>query len=320
VWLNRVGGETVVDRGTTDGVDLLANADRAVCPGAQAQSMTVAAQAQEAFLFEQATLASYQLDAASCADTCPSGVCVETRTLECCTIPCASDFECMTGYCNDSVCDFPREGLPAAEGPHAVDFAPVLSRIRRGVFVVGGDDTTSGEPTGEIWFAPLNAGGWIPIPAAIPPDRVLAATYSWKTRSLYFLDETTPPGGELEARLVAIDVDTAQATLLGSWPRSPSWDAHHLVLDRDGALLLSSSNWLTGEHAVARIDIEAIGGPTVDGIDAGSYPLAFAPTVDGVGYTLVLAVDAPAGIVHRVRKAELDLAGGGALSSLGGQL
>jgi hypothetical protein len=72
-----------------------------------------------------------------------------------------------------------------------VEFAAVLTRMRRGLFVVGGDDVTTGTPTGEIWFTSLEGGDWVEVASAIRPQEIRAATYSFRTRNLYFLDEVT---------------------------------------------------------------------------------------------------------------------------------
>jgi hypothetical protein len=119
---------------------------------------------------------------------------------------------------------------------------------------------------------------------------------------------------------VQLQVDHAESTLLASWPRSTAWDDHQLVIEGDGSLLLASSSTLTQQHAIAKVDIAAVGGPVVTGVEAGALPLAFPPLVDGLGYTIVLAVDPPAGVVERIRKPALDLTGGGSLAVLGAQL
>jgi len=160
----------------------------------------------------------------------------------------------------------------------------VLSRMRRGIFVVGGRDPGSGAWTGEVWFARIGAASWEFLPVGVRPERVLAATYSFRDDSLYVLDET-------EAglrRLWTQHLRDQTSTLLGSWTVHAEWDRHWLVSDMDGAILLASSSGASKRHAVARIEPMADGTYAMAGIERGGRALALAPVVDAGGYALLV--------------------------------
>ncbi len=229
---------------------------------------------------------------------------------------CPANFTCISGYCGEEYTCEPSPADPLDLGaPHAVDYVGVLSRSRRGLFVIGGDDIATSEPTGEIWFLPLELGSWIPIPVDDHrPEKVLAATYSWVTNSLYLLDEHDDGA---RVSLVQVKVDQPAAIVLATFARTAAWSRHDLVIDHDGALLLASSSASYNKHRIARIT--GLGGtPVVDGVDAGDAPLAFMPVVDVEGYTLVTLVDGTE--VQRTRTEALDLEDPGTLDVLGYQL
>jgi hypothetical protein len=148
----------------------------------------------------------------------------------------------------------------------------------------------------------------------VAPDKVLAATYSWRTRSLYFLDEVDDGA---TVRLVAVHADTHHAAVLTSFPRDSAWSRQELVVDRDGALLLASSSPAEQIYAIARIDFHSESEPFVE-VEVGSYPLGLPPLVDSLGYVLVLEIDGDA--IERVRKPALDLEPPESLDRLGEQL
>jgi hypothetical protein len=201
---------------------------------------------------------------------------------------------------------------PRIGSPHAHGYVPVLSRMRRGVFVVGGQDVATGVPTGEIWFNPLDDPRWNLVPAGYSPEHVLAATYLYSTDELVVLDETS----DGMARLMAIELRRKSLRLLGTWARNPAWNRHWLVADRDGSLLLASAS--THDHAIARVELRARSVELV-GIASGHRPLVLPPLVDGGGYTLVLAQSQGNGKVKIERTAELALVSA-TLADLGQQL
>jgi hypothetical protein len=252
VALSAVGGSELLQTATSDGARLLAEGDRAACP-----------------------------PAAPGCEACASGSCNDAGV--CCDQPCVTNAECASGFCD------PDRGICAFEtrlgSPNAVNFIPVLTRMRGGVFVVGGEDPATGEPTGEIWFTRLQDPLWGRIGTGdYAPERVLASTYSFATDRLYVLDETAAG----EARLVAVDLQRLATTTLGTWKRHGEWNRQWLVVDRDGAILLASStNAKQKMHRIARLDVRK--DPVmVVGIFEGKKALVAAPIVDAAGYTLLL--------------------------------
>ena len=250
-------GSSIEETVTTDGQRLQAGGDRTTCPALP--------------------------DAAFCSE-CPGGYCFPGRERVCCEMPCTDAKECPTVYCDPvrAVCA-PRR---AQGSPHATGFVPVLTRMRRGVLVVGGETLDSGVATGEVWFSPLDEPQWSLVPTSFKPEKVLAATYSYASDELYVLDETSSG----LARLWAHPMAGRESRLLGSWPRHAAWDVHWLVVDRDGALLLASAGRHKHEakHAIARVDTRVDGGPVVVGVSRGEGRLVLPPLVDAFGYTLVV--------------------------------
>jgi hypothetical protein len=205
--------------------------------------------------------------------------------------------------------------LPGVSAPGVTRFASVLSRARRAVYVLGGEDPKTGALSGRIWFRSLAGRVWKVLPSGdYRPERVLAATYSVATDKLYVLDER----GDGTARLASVDARSGAAKTLGTWARHPSWDLHWLVADREGALLFASANRSAKRHAVAQIDVTS-GAPAVVRRLEGDRALVLPPLVDAAGYTLVLrrAAHGQAIDVARLRALSFSSA---RFSSLGQQL
>jgi len=272
VGLSAIGGSELLHTVTTNGVRLLGDGDRDAC----AQFPNT-------------------------CDSCPSGACNDAGW--CCELPCSVDGDCPSGFCNpgSGLCDVP----PRVGSPHAKDYVAVLTRMRRGVFVVGGVALEDDTPTGEIWFSALGKKTWGRYGTGnYAPHLVLAATYSFVTDDLYVLDETA----DGDARLVAVHLGKFTTTTIGVWKRHAEWDQHWLTVDRDGALLLASSTSAKKKrHRITRIDVRGGLPPAIDGVLEGKKPLVLPPLVDAVGYTLVVKQDSGNDRANMIRLDALDL-------------
>lgn len=159
--LRAEGGHEIVERVTTDGAVLYSESDLAWCT-----------------------------DESIVCPSCASGHCMSTVPFAagaCCLQACETRGDCHSLYCDAMLgqCAWP----PAAGSPHARDYVPVLTRTLRGLFVVGGDDVESGQPTGEVWWLGNGSEQWWQLDTgAYVPSKVLAATYSFASHSLYVLD------------------------------------------------------------------------------------------------------------------------------------
>ncbi len=184
------------------------------------------------------------------------------------------------------------------------DFQAVYSRALGRLFLVGGNDLTTRQATHDIWWFDLDAYQWNRVALdGYAPERVLAATYSYRDRHLWVLDDYKV-GAFRRARLVRIDPATGQSEQIGAWPRAiwprdGVFDKHWLMLDSDGnVLFVASSEWVK-EHAVVRIALD--GSPHVDGIRLAPRALLLPPAVDSEGYTFVLEKKNHMPIVQRVK-------------------
>ncbi len=250
----------------------------------------------------------------SCA-ACPSGQCVLDQPGVCCEQHCTVATDCASGYCSPSlqVCTTP----PSAGSPHAIGYVAVPTRARQGVFVVGGRDPNSNQPTGEIWFNAMRSGKWSSFAfEGYKPGDVLAATYLVSTHSLYVLD--LPAGNQVRLAALTVDGGVPRAAALGTFSRSAAWNQVYLLPDRDGALLVASSSASLRKHAIARIDVTA-SPPLVEGVEKGNRDFVLPPIVDAAGYTLLLRQDQGNDKVKRERLRALPLKPG-ALADLGQQL
>jgi hypothetical protein len=181
--------------------------------------------------------------------------------------------------------DTARARLPGVNVPRVTRFAAVLSRVRRGVFVIGGQDPKTGALSGRIWFRSLEDRVFRVLPGGnYHPEKVLAATYSAAVDKLFVLDEQS--GGT--ARLAAVDARSGAAKILGTWPRHPGWDLQWLVADKDGSVLLASANRAEGKHVLAKLEVGSGVKAKAVGRLEGERSLVLPPVVDATGYTLVL--------------------------------
>ncbi len=173
---------------------------------------------------------------------------------------------------------------PARTGsPHADDYTATLSRFRNAVFVAGGNRPSTVEPTGEIWYSPLDATEWIRLGRGLPIERVLAATYLHSTDELVILDRDRAAAGPM--RLSAVRVGDDSTRVLGLLQVPGSWDHQWLVVGRHGELIVVMSSTVEQRHAIARLDLEARR-TTLLGFEEGRRALAFPPVPSVNGYVI----------------------------------
>jgi hypothetical protein len=132
---------------------------------------------------------------------------------------------------------------------------------------------------------------------------VIAATYSYRDRHLWILDEVDTDHHLALSRLTRVNSGTGEAEVLRTWPRLKRFEKHWLVLDRDGGVLLFASSAHTQAYWVFKLDPDD---GTLVGMRRSKGMLAARPFVDPGGYSLLWqrrASDRP--VV--VRKTDLDL-------------
>ena len=166
------------------------------------------------------------------------------------------------------------------------DFTAVYSRSSGRLFVVGGKEQATGELAGEIWQRGTNAGDtWLRLPSqGFTPGKVLAATYSYRDRSLWILDEVRVGHHLALGRLTRVNAGTGEADVVKTWPRLKLFDKHWMMLDRDGSVLLFASSSHTRAHWVFKLDPEE--GALV-GMRRNKGMLAGRPSVDTEGYSFL---------------------------------
>ncbi len=107
--------------------------------------------------------------------------------------------------------------------PPRSDFGAVLSGHENALFVIGGT-LADGTPAGDLWMYDFQTMAWYQLPFTGPvPRKVLAATYLPDTRSLWLVDQTGQH--PKRARLLRYDFATGAFVRLGSWRRTPVFDA-----------------------------------------------------------------------------------------------
>jgi hypothetical protein len=176
---------------------------------------------------------------------------------------------------NDERAPAPRESFQA-----------VYSRATARLFVIGGKDPIAHAPLGDIWFRSIDSGGtWVGVRTAYHPANVLAATYSYLEGRLWILDEVVKHPHKTVARLVTLDPLTGEMNVVGEWPRLTHFDAHWLLLDKDGSVLLAASSRKLRLHAVLRF-VHNGSGARLLRLAQGFMP--FSPVIDLAGYGFVV--------------------------------
>jgi hypothetical protein len=183
------------------------------------------------------------------------------------------------------------------------------SRLERALFVVGGNDPVSGRPRGRVYHRGLVDDVWRTVNSTYRPAKVLASTYNFRDRNLYFLDErqvTGASGTQLQVHLVRLDWRTGVATTLHQWVRSTAWDRQYLTVDLEGQLLIGSGNTQSRLHAIARLRV--VNGTFASlGRVQGNEAIMVPVVVDPSGFTVVLREAGTTDLIEGVRYRTLPL-------------
>ncbi|MFW5740139.1 MAG: hypothetical protein ACOC1F_07215, partial [Myxococcota bacterium] len=166
----------------------------------------------------------------------------------------------------------------------------VLSASEKALFVIGGR-TSEGAwaDTLRVHYAPTGTWGEVAI-GGIRPREVLAATYHPANRSLYVIDEKRWFGMRF-GRMLRIDLNNFESTLVGVWPRHPAFDRVHLSLGADGSLLVVGSSTLRRKHVALSLDMSAPNHPRVLWGRSGRGSVQIAPTLTARGLNLPVTRD-----------------------------
>jgi hypothetical protein len=197
--------------------------------------------------------------------------------------------------------DFGGGAVTRTGGPSArIGFRAVYARSIDTAFIVGGTLGTTTTYAGEVWARPVvGTGAWTKLATGTyAPQKVLAATYSFRDARVWILDELVV-NRVTTARLVRLDLTTGTPVTVGQWARGAGWDSQWLLVDHDGHVLLFSSSASTNRHAVARLRSAGMSSdPAIAverfAIEAGLFP--FAPTVDVAGYAFPVRSTTPGGL------------------------
>ena len=186
-----------------------------------------------------------------------------------------------------------------AFAPARVRFRAVYSRATARLFIIGGEDPVTHAPRGDIWYRSIDAGGgWGVVPALeFQPSTLLAATYSFIDGKLWILDSIPKNANKLVVRLSTVDPMTGKTALVGQWPRLKHYDAHWLLVDHDGSVLLVASSQKLRRHSVFRLKTTGSGALL---LRTASGFLPWAPVVDLAGYGFVVQ-DSPSAAPRMVR-------------------
>jgi len=189
--------------------------------------------------------------------------------------------------------------FPSPVGPvPSVDFAPIFSEAAGGVFVVGGHDPGTMEPTRQIEFWPVGGAEWrrtlVPDYA---PENVLAATFSFADLRLWIVDWRWD-GSAREFRVTRVDpvFSTAQTVLRGEYHDV----LPHIAVDLQGHVVLFASR-LDGFDAV-RFRLDSSDGYTIERLEGNETVVKRTPIFHRRGITFVTAApDERLQIIERTR-------------------
>jgi len=187
-------------------------------------------------------------------------------------------------------------------------FRAVFSRSEDRAFVVGGEDIATSAALRDIWMRPIETQGeWHQIELGdFEVGKVLAATWSYADHRLWVLDETgTGPGRK--ARLYRVEPYLGVVQTVAQWPALPTFDAHWLVLDRGGQVLLVLSSTVLRVHGIVRFEttVDEPAAPIRMSFEVRPKALGLEPFADAAGYAFV--VKGPGGKLLLQRRTGLAL-------------
>lgn len=178
-------------------------------------------------------------------------------------------------------------------------FLPVYARTLDTVYLAGGKDSL-----GVRW--PTIARGsvgpetaWAQLVPPVELRDVIAATYSYRTRSLYVLDrrheacdgvidedaceDSYPDSAGATVRFMRVDALRGGGEIIAKWAADDLFEDVWLGSDMDGRVLFSFSDPIVKEHSILRFDVDAL---TIEPLTAGPDMLAFPVLVDPNGFVI----------------------------------
>jgi hypothetical protein len=177
-------------------------------------------------------------------------------------------------------------------------FVPVYSRTLGTVFLVGGTNAL-GRGTGTIARGLVTGSDWAELVPPVKLRQVLAATYSFRTQSLYVLDQRHescdaeedqdaceaqfPDNSEATVRFLRVDALRGGGEEIASWPARDLLETVWLGSDLDGHVLFSFSRGDPFDHAIIRFDVDDT---MVTLIEEDASALHFPVLVDANGYVI----------------------------------
>lgn len=178
-------------------------------------------------------------------------------------------------------------------------FTPVYSRTLQTVFLLGGQDAV-GNGNGTIQRSSPDLLGWAELLPPVRLGEVIAATYSYRTKSLYVLDRrhtSCDEASDVDACESVCDEDTATAVVrfirvdaihhggevIAAWDADSLPDDAWLGSDLEGHVIFSFSGEQPKKHAVVRFDVDQ---QTVTRLLYGPHPLALPVLVDANGFVI----------------------------------
>lgn len=178
-------------------------------------------------------------------------------------------------------------------------FTPVYSRTLQTVFLLGGHDA-AGKRNRTIQRSSPDTIGWAELVPPVRLGKVVAATYSYRTRSLYLLDRTHVSCDETSdedacedacgddsasavVRFIRVDAIHHGGEVIAAWDADALPEDAWLGSDLDGHVLFSFSRQHPKHHAVVRFDVDQ---QSVARLHQGPHSLALPVLVDANGFVI----------------------------------